>query len=92
MVKADEIIKQQKIRENRKNITFDKIYAHIERKIYLASSTNNYFTCYQIPEFLVGLPIYNFTECKEYIKKKLINDGFNITFYEPNVILVNWNK
>ena len=92
MVKADEIIKQQKIRENRKNLTFNKIYNRIEKKIYLASSTNNYFIWYQIPEFLVGLPIYNFNDCKEYIQKKLINDGFNITFYEPNIILVNWDK
>jgi hypothetical protein len=92
MVKADEIIKQQKIRENRKNITFNKIYCHIEKKIYLASSTNNYFIWYQIPEFLVGSPTYKFCECKEYIQKKLKIDGFKTIIYEPNILLVNWEK
>ncbi len=91
MVKADEIIKQQKIRENRKNITFDRIYCHIEKKIYLSSATNNYFIWYQIPEFLVGSPTYKICECKEYIIKKLKNDGFKIFFYEPNILLVKWN-
>ena len=92
MVKADEIIKQQKIRENRKNITFNRVYKHIEKKIYLASSTNNYFIWYQIPEFLVGSPTYKFNECKDYIHGKLKSDGFIITFYEPNILLVNWKK
>ncbi len=91
MVKADEIIKQQKIRENRKKITFDKIYSHIEKKLCLASNTNNSFIWYQIPEFLVGLPTYKFSDCNEYIQKKLKNDGFTTVFYEPNILLVKWN-
>jgi hypothetical protein len=90
MVKADEIIKQQKIREDRKNITFKRIYCHIEKKIYLASNTNNYLIWYQIPEFLVGLPTYNFGECKEYIQRKLKKDGFTTDFYDPNILLVKW--
>jgi hypothetical protein len=90
MVKAAEIIKQQKLRENKKLITFNKIYCQIEKKIYLASSTNICYVWYQIPEFLVGLPTYKISDCKEYIQKQLKNDGFTTMFYEPNILLIKW--
>ena len=67
MVKATDLIKQQKEREERKKNTFNKIYCLIEKKIVLASTGNNYYTWYQIPEFLVGLPLYSLDECQEYI-------------------------
>jgi hypothetical protein len=90
MVKADELIKQQKEREERKKITFDKIYSVLEKKIILASTGDYYYTWYQIPEFLVGLPIYSLDECRKYIQNKLKKNGFEIEFFEPNILLVKW--
>jgi hypothetical protein len=90
MVKAEELIKQQKEREERKKLTFDKIYSHIEKKIVLASAGDYYYTWYQIPEFLVGLPMYSLTECQKYVEKKLKNNGFETEFFQPNILLVKW--
>ena len=90
MVKAGDLIKQQKDRENRKNITFDKILLKIEKKIEIASSGNYYYTWYSIPEFIIGLPMYSLNECKVYITQKLKDNGFEITCYDPNLMLVKW--
>ncbi len=90
MVKADELIKQQKEREERKKDTFDKIYVHIEKKIITASAGDYYYTWYQIPEFLVGLPMYSVDECQKYIQKKLQTNGFETEFFEPNLIHIKW--
>jgi hypothetical protein len=90
MVKADNLVKQQKEREDRKIITFAKILNKIEKKIVMASNGNFYYTWYSLPEFFVGLPMYSLEECKDYIKKKLKKDGFKITFYEPNIFLITW--
>lgn len=90
MVKADELIKQQKEREERKKSTFDKIYVHIEKKIITASAGDYYYTWYQIPEFLVGLPMYSVDECQKYIQKKLQHNGFETEFFEPNLIHIKW--
>jgi hypothetical protein len=92
MVKAQELIKQQQEREERRKITFDKIYKLIENKIILASAGNYYYTWYQIPEFLVGLPMYSLTECQTYIQHKLKNNGFDTEFYNPNILLIKWQK
>jgi hypothetical protein len=90
MVKAEDLIKQQKEREDRKYITYDKIYIHLEKKISLASQANNYFTWYQVPEILIGLPTYNLKDCLNFLKNKLKKDGFTSELYEPNIIFVSW--
>ena len=90
MVKAEDLIKQQKEREDRKYVTFDKIYTHVEKKICLASNGNYYYTWFQVPEILIGLPSYSHTECQKYVIKKLKKDGFETEFFEPNIILIKW--
>ena len=90
MVKADKLIKEQKERDDRKKITFDKVFLKIEKKIVLSSAANYYYCWYSIPEFIVGLPMYSLKECKEYIENRLKNDGFETEFFEPNILLVKW--
>jgi hypothetical protein len=92
MVKADELIKQQKERENRKKLTFEKIYNLVEKKIVLASASDYYYTWCQIPEFLVGLPIYSLDECQKYIQSKLKKNGFQTEFFQPNIMYVKWSN
>lgn len=90
MVKATDLVKQQKKREERKKITFEKIYSVIEKKIIMASAGDFYYTWYQIPEFLVGLPMYSVDECKNYIQDKLKLNGFVVEFFLPNILLIKW--
>ncbi len=90
MIKAEDLIKEQSERENRKFIVYDKIYKLVEKKIYLASKGDNYYLWFQIPEFLIGSPSYCLKECSIHIQSNLKNNGFNTDFYDPNLLLINW--
>jgi len=90
MIKAGDLIKQQTERNKKKHDTFDKIYKNIENKIRISSIGNNYFTIYEIPEFILGIPLYNIMEASSYIVKKLNNNGFKVEYFEPNKLLINW--
>jgi len=90
MVKAQDLINLQKDRENTKFITFDKIYSNIEKKIIKASATNFYFIWYEVPQYIIGCPLYNYNECIEYLLKKLKINDFKIEKYEPNILLISW--
>jgi hypothetical protein len=92
MVKASDLIKTQKERENIKYKTFSKIYNKIIKKITLASSCNYYYIWYEIPNFIMGCPLYNINECKTVIIDKLKHNEFDIEEYEPNILLVKWFK
>jgi len=90
MVRAEELIKQQYERRKIKHKTFKKILELVEKKIQMSNNCNNYYTWYEIPELLLGLPIYSIKECKKYLIKKLKKNGFKIETYEPNLILILW--
>ena len=90
MVKAQELIIIQKEREKKKFITFEKIHSNIETKIVKASASNFYYIWYEIPQYIIGFPLYNYTECLEYIIEKLKKDDFKIEKYEPNILLISW--
>jgi hypothetical protein len=90
MVKAQDLINSQKEREKIKFKTFSKIYDTIEKKINLASSSNFYYVWYEIPEFIIGFPLYNLDECKKHIVKQLNDNGFNVEIFDDNIILIQW--
>ena len=90
MVKAQELINVQKEREKKKFITFEKVYSNIEKKILKASASNFYYIWYEIPQYIIGFPLYSYVECIEYIINKLNKNGFKIEKFEPNVLLISW--
>ena len=90
MVKANDLIKRQKDKEDKKYITFSKIYNNIEKKIIKASERNLYYTYYEIPQILIGYPTYSIKDCYSYIQNKLNNDGFKTEEYVNNIILISW--
>lgn len=91
MVKAGDLIKAQKERDNIKYKTFKKIFNQIEKKIVLASSSNYYYIWYQIPVFLIGSPMYNIDECKQFVIKNLQDNDFKINENEGHLLYIYWN-
>jgi hypothetical protein len=90
MVKAIDLVKQQLDKDKNKDKIFKKIYKRIETKIIQASARNLYECWYEIPEFILNLPLYNMEDCKQYLIKKLINDGFIINNISINSITISW--
>ena len=90
MVLAQDLINNQKEKNKIKYKTFAKIYQNIEKKIILASASNFYYTWYLIPEFIIGLPLYNLNDCIKNIKNQLKENGFKIEKFESNIILITW--
>lgn len=90
MVNADDLIKEQKEREEIKIETFKKVYKTIEKKIILASSSNYYYVWYEVPEFIMGLPTYKLKDCIVYIQQKLKENKFETDLYSPNILLIKW--
>jgi hypothetical protein len=91
MVKAGDLVKAQKERDNIKYKTFKKIFNQIEKKIVLASSSNYYYIWYQIPVFLIGSPMYNIDECKQFVIKNLQDNDFKINENEGHLLYIYWN-
>ena len=90
MVKAQDLINEQKERDRNKEKIYKQIYKKVETKILQASNMNLYECWYQLPEFIFNIPLYNLDSCKHYLNKKLLNDGFTIYFTDINIICISW--
>jgi hypothetical protein len=90
MVKAEDIIKEQNELRTNKKKTYKKILERINSKIKATSVSNNKGCWYEVPEFILGLPIYKVEECIEYIIKKLKKNGFTVDLINKNIIIITW--
>lgn len=87
---AKDLVKKQKKKEKEKNSIYKKVYDRIDKKILMASEQNYYQCLYEIPEFMLGLPLYNLHECIVFVDKELKSNGFK-TYWTNNEVLIDWS-
>ena len=92
MVKAEDLIKEQQEKTEIRKKCYKKVYKRIETKIVQVNSVNESQCWYEIPEFILGIPLYSFEDCKKYIIEKLKKNGFKSNMINDNVILIDWSK
>ena len=71
---------------------FDDILVQIHNKI-ISHSKNKWFYCtHQIPEFLIGKPLYKVEDLKKYIIDSLKRDKFDVMYVHPNFLFISWEN
>lgn len=82
-------IHQQK--KNFRLATFSKILEMICKIVELKALDGETYCLYEVPEFIIGEPIYDLLECCEYLVTELKKFKFSdVSFYAPNVIFLKW--
>jgi len=84
---------QKKKKQNRV-ACFDHIIELCHRRIRTVASYNGQNTFYEIPGIVVGYPLYNMTECIEYIVSSLRQNGFLVQILPPphiGVVYISWD-
>lgn len=69
---------------------YDNVLVKCHKRIKYNSSLERTYCFYQIPEFIIGVPLYKVTEMRTYIINSLKNNGFKIMYIEPNWIFISW--
>lgn len=70
---------------------FEQVLYKCHAKIKLAAR-NNHFACFfEVPEFVIGIPLFNVTECITYIITSLKDNGFVIKYVYPKTIYISWD-
>lgn len=88
----NELYNKAKIKELKKYETYDKILLKCHNRIKLYSENKKTECLYQIPKFIMGIPLYNIDELKEYIVNALKKNGFLIKEYNDYWIFISWDK
>jgi len=89
----DDLYKKKKYTHDHKLKVFDKILERIHKKIKTTARLRN-SDChcfFIIPEFILGLPRYNISNCTNYIIERLMENGFKVKYTHPNMLFISWN-
>ena len=69
---------------------FDGILQKIHNRIKYNAGKEKTYCFFQIPEFIIGTPLYNIEDLKRYIIESLKKDGFQLMYIDPNWLFIAW--
>jgi hypothetical protein len=81
--------RENKIKE--KVVAFKEVLrlCHLQIK-KTARDTNECYCFYIIPPMIFGYPLYDINSCTLYVVEKLVENGFNVVYTHPNLLLISW--
>lgn len=90
MLSVKDIINNKKKRDERKSEVFQILLKECCNKIRLGDELKNMYCIYEVPEFVIGQPLYNLNEAIGYIVNELSQRGFTVQYIFPKIIIVTW--
>ena len=69
---------------------FDGILQKIHNRIKYNAGKEKTYCFFQIPEFIIGTPLYNINDLKLYLIESLKKDGFQLMYIKPNWLFIAW--
>jgi hypothetical protein len=89
-INAFELQKKQYNKELSRIKIYEKILEKCYYKIKSSSNNENTYCFYVIPEYILGVPIFNLTNCVIYLIKKLRENGFICKYCHPLNLYISW--
>lgn len=81
---------REEIKE-KKNSNYRAVLHKIHKKIKKANSLERNKISYDVPEYVVGVPVFNLNKCISYIIKQLRGNGFLVKYYFPKMLYISWD-
>ena len=81
----------QKMKHSNKMEFFNSILQKCHHRIKTVAQKSETFCFYIVPEFSLGIPLYNVYQCCQYIISHLKNGGFNVLYVRPNLLYISWD-
>lgn len=70
---------------------FDNILKKVHARIIYNANLEKTYCFFQIPEFIIGVPLYNVNDLKQYILSSLKKNGFKLIYIDPNWLFIGWD-
>ena len=85
----DELYEFKKSKDQNELNIYNKVLNRIHVRIR-HSSKNTQLCWYLIPEIILGVPNYNHANCTSFVMSRLENNGFQVRYIHPNLLMVSW--
>lgn len=94
MIPSVEYLQKQKSDKENSKLEIYKVVLNkcIEKIVYTNKHTDKTFIIFEVPQVLIGYPLYDMKSCLLYIIKKLFKHGYIIEFIEPFYLYIDWGS
>ncbi len=93
-INIDELYEKRQKRDLKQLSIFNRILDRIHKRIKHTSRSK--FACdfiwFNVPEYMIGEPVYDKAECIAYIVSSLENNGFYVKYVHPNTLFISWHN
>ena len=92
MLNIDDLHKEKQHNLDHKNTIYNTILKKCHYKIKttakIVDADDNCF--FVVPSYIYGIPLYNVNKCVLFVVKSLINNGFDVSYTNPNLLYISW--
>lgn len=85
-----DIFKTQQEKEKHRMRIYENILSKCFKKIKELALHEEFYCFFPLPEYIPGHPIYNMTECVQFILNSLHDKGFHARYVDPFMIFISW--
>ena len=68
-------------------VVLDRCYRRIRR----CAAVNRFDCIFDVPEIIVGKPLFNINACIRYVMNNLVGNGFEVAYYFPRFLHISWD-
>jgi len=72
--------------------TYDKILQQCHCRIKYYSKFEKTTCFFAVPEFIIGVPLFDVQELRQYVINSLKKNGFQIMYLHPNWLMIDWSN
>ena len=87
---VQDIVKTFQQKSERRQLCFEKIIENVFKRIEKSVVLSRFACLYEVPEFMLGFPLYDLNECVVYILQQLHKNGFIVRYFFPRVLHISW--
>ena len=84
------LVKKREKKQDYKDELFNKILLQCHRRIEFSSNTGDLYSIFTIPDYVIGFPLFDKSECSEFLIKNLNVNGFKVQSYSDKYIYITW--
>ena len=91
MLSAKEAFRKTQELVNRKEDTLMDVLRRCNTWIEKHVKRKHTSCVYKVPEFLLGVPLYNVNTCITFIQQRLTDQGFCVMYLFPRYLVISWD-
>jgi hypothetical protein len=82
----------QKRRSDHKKELYESLMNTVHHRIETVAKRQETQCFFQVPEFIVGKPLYDAYQCTGYMIQRLKDEGFVVQYAHPNTLYIDWTQ